>query len=179
MNCIRTRGKKSTPHPDPTDPPRCRANKQRGRGTYANDRPPIIGVISRESGECRYWVVAHADRPTSREIIEASLPPNSTLLFTDEGTNYTDVHPQHKTVCHGQREWARDDDGDGIREVHCNSCEGAGAALRTFLRPFRGVHKRYLPDYVATFETLYNAKRMTPDIVQRMGFGSRMHARPT
>src|SRR3954470_22357748 len=98
MNCTRTRGKKSTPHPEPTDPPRCRANKRRGRGTYANDRPPSIGVISRETGECRYWVVAHADGPTSRESIEASLPPNSTLLFTDEGTNYTGVHPHHKTV---------------------------------------------------------------------------------
>jgi hypothetical protein len=43
--------------------------------------------------------------------------------------------PAHATVNHGQHEWARDDDGDGVREVHCNSCEGAGAALRSFLRP--------------------------------------------
>ena len=30
-------GKKADPHPDPDDPPRRRANKQRGRGTYEND----------------------------------------------------------------------------------------------------------------------------------------------
>jgi hypothetical protein len=42
----------------------------------------------------------------------------------------------------GFREWAKDVDVDGIREVHCNSCEGAG--LRTYLRVFRGVHKKYL-----------------------------------
>jgi transposase len=179
MNSIRTRGKKSTPHLDPDDPPRRRANKRRGRGTYANDRPPIIGVINRETHECRYWVVAHADKVTSQDIIIESLPSTSTLLFTDEGTNYINVHPQHKTVCHGQYEWARDADGDGMREVHCNTCEGAGTILRTFLRPFRGVHKQYLPDYVATFETLHNAKRITPDVVQRMCYGSRLHASPT
>jgi transposase-like protein len=61
------------------------------------------------------------------------------------------------------KEWARDDDGDGVREVHCNSCEGAGTGLRTFLRTFRGVHKYYLADYVATYETMANAKRITPD----------------
>ena len=25
-------------------------------------------------------------------------------------------------VCHSAGEWARDDDGDGKREVHCNTC---------------------------------------------------------
>jgi hypothetical protein len=40
------------------------------------------------------------------------------------------------------RAWARDDNSDGQREVHCNTCEGAGAALRTYLRAFRGVHKQ-------------------------------------
>jgi hypothetical protein len=58
----------------------------------------------------------------------------------------------HATVCHGVHEWARDDDGDGHREVHGNSCEGAGAALCTYLRAFRGVHKQYLHLYVATYE---------------------------
>src|SRR5258708_7608598 len=34
-------GKKSEPHLDPADPPRRRANKQRGHGTYENDRPRL------------------------------------------------------------------------------------------------------------------------------------------
>ena len=169
------RGKKGTPHPDPLDPPRRRANKQRGRGTYDNDRPPIVSVICRETGQVRYWVVEHADKATSRRIIRASIPCQATLLFTDEATNYTDVHPHHGTVCHALHEWARDDDGDGIREVHCNSCEGAGTALRTFLRLFRGVHKYYLAEYLATFETLLNAKTISPALVQRMCFGERLH----
>jgi hypothetical protein len=59
-------------------------------------------------------------------------------------------------------------DGDGRREVHCNSCEGAGAALRTSLRAFRGVHKQYLHLYVATYEAMVNAERVTPKLIRRM-----------
>ena len=73
------------------------------------------------------------------------------------------------------KEWARDVDGDGVREVHCNSCEGAGSGLRTYLRTFRGVHKYYLADYVATYETMANAKRITPTVVRRMCFGDRLY----
>lgn len=172
-SCIRTQGGKGRKHPDPADPPRRRANKRRGRGTYDNDRPPIIGVVSRTTKTYRYWVVEHANRSTSRAIVEASIPPEGTLLFTDEGANCTGLHPRHATVSHGEGEWARDDDGDRRRGVHCNSCEGAGAALRTYLRPFRGVHKYFLAEYVATFETMLNAKRITPAVVQNRCFGDR------
>lgn len=72
-------------------------------------------------------------------------------------------------------EWARDDDGDGVREVHCNTSEGAHAALRTFLRTFRGVHKAYLACYLAVYEAIRNVKRITPEIVQRLCFGKSLH----
>jgi transposase len=171
------REKKGRPHLDPDDPPRRRANKAKGRGTYDNDRPPVIGVVCRETGAYRYWVVEHADKATCRDILQASLPPDGTLLFTDEATNYTGLHPQHGTVCHALHEWARDDDGDGNREVHCNTCEGAGAALRTYLRVFRGVHKYYLAEYVATFETLLNGKTISSVVIQRMCYGQHFHSR--
>jgi hypothetical protein len=45
---------------------------------------------------------------------------------------------------------------------------GAGAALRAYLRAFRGVHKRYLHLYVATYEALVNTKRVTPELIQQM-----------
>jgi transposase len=162
------RGKKSTPHLDPADPPRRRANKRKGHGTYANDRPPIISIISRETGEQRFWVGDHADRRTCHELMMENLPAGRTQLYTDEWQSYRASHPAHATVCHGVHEWARDDDGDGRREVHCNSCEGAGAALRTYLRAFRGVHKQYLHLYVATYEAMVNAKRVTPNLIRRM-----------
>jgi hypothetical protein len=49
------------PHEDPEDPPRRRANMVRGHGTMANDRPPIVGMTGRESGEARLDVVENAD----------------------------------------------------------------------------------------------------------------------
>ena len=65
-------------------------------------------------------------------------------------------------MCHKAGEWARDDDGDGVREVHDNTLEGLWTGLRNFLRRFRGVSKKYLSQYVAMFEWDYNVKRATP-----------------
>ena len=77
-------------------------------------------------------------------------------------------HPAQAMVRHGGPEWAREDHGDGRREVHCHPGEGAGAARRTDVRAFRGVHQRYLPRYVATYEAWVHAKQVTPTLSQRM-----------
>ncbi len=162
------RGKKGDPHLDPEDPPRPRANKRRGHGTYANDRPPILGVICRESGEQRYQVCEHADRPTCHAFLLHNLPADAAILYTDEWSAYNRLPIPHATVNHSQHEWARDDDGDGIREVHCNTCEGCGTGLRNFLRTFRGVHKAYLAQYIATYETMQRARVISPAVVYSM-----------
>jgi transposase-like protein len=129
-------------------------------------------VISRETGEQRFWVCDHADRRTCAALIAENVPRHSAILYTDEWQSYHGSHPAHAAVCHGTREWARDDDHDGIREVHCNTCEGAGAALRTYLRAFRGVHKQYLHLYIATYEAMVNAKRVTSQLIRRMCVGA-------
>jgi transposase len=125
-------------------------------------------VVSRETGEHRFWVCDHADTRTCHDLIAANVPAGSTGLYTDEWQSYRGSRPSHATVRHGVREWARDADGDGIREVHCNTCQGAGAALRTYLRAFRGVHKQYLHLYVATYEAMVNTKHVTPALIRRM-----------
>ena len=128
-------------------------------------------MISRETGEQRFWVCDHADTRTCHELIADNVPSDNTRLYTDEWRSYHGSHAAHATVCHSAREWARDDDGDGRREVHNNSCEGAGAALRSYLRVFRGVHKQYLHLYVATYEAMVNTKRVTPHLIRRMCVG--------
>jgi transposase len=80
MSCIRTRGKKSTPHPDPDDPPRRRANQQRGHGTYENDRPPIFSIAQRDSGTVRYFVGDNADSSDCLKIIESRVPCGAAIL---------------------------------------------------------------------------------------------------
>ena len=75
---------------------------------------------------------------------------------------------KHATVTHSAKEFARDDDGDGINEVHCNSCEGLWTGVRNFLRPFRGVNKRYLAQYIAVFENAFNFKEQLIHIIRAM-----------
>ena len=71
-------------------------------------------------------------------------------------------------MCHAIREWARDDDGDGSREVHDNTLEGMWTGLRNHLRILRGVSQKYLHQYVAIFEWSDNVKRATPEFLQAL-----------
>lgn len=158
------RGKKSERHPDPEDPPRRRANKRRGRGTYANDRPPICAVIGRSSRQVRIRVMNNTRGNTLCPFVEQFTHPN-TIIYTDEYDSYNKLKRKRSTVCHSKNEYARDDDGDGIREVHVNSNEGAWTGLRNFLRTFRGVHKKYLSGYVAVHEAAVNYKQVTPAFI--------------
>ncbi len=161
MRCTRTRGKKGEPHLDPDDPPRRRANKARGHGTWENDRPPVAAVVGRESAEIRPTVLHNSARKDLEpEVLGATRP--GTVVNTDEWGAYNRLSGSgrgHVTVCHKTREWARDDDGDGIREVHTNTIEGIWTGLRNFLRTFRGVNKKYLQQYVAIFAWGHNEKR--------------------
>lgn len=163
-------GEKGTPHRDPNDPPRCRGNKRRGLGTMENDRPPIQGVVGRTTGQIRLTVCEDTQQVTIQPQVESNTRP-TTNFYTDESTAYLRIATtgrDHATVCHSRREWARDDDGDGIREVHCNTMEGIWTGLRNFLRLFRGVHKKYLALYVAMFEWAHNLKRVTPAFMRML-----------
>jgi transposase len=169
-DCIRTRGKKGGEHDDPEDPPRRRANKLRGHGTFDNDRPPVAGVIGRESGQLRLEVIANADRATLEEGVECTTLAGA-MVYSDEWCGYDHLPAMgrgHATVCHAEREWARDDDGDGVREVHNNTLEGIWTGLRNFLRTFRGVSKWYLAQYVAIFQWSYNIKRVTDEFLRTL-----------
>jgi transposase-like protein len=162
-------GEKGVPHRDPEDPPRRRANKARGHGTMDHDRPPVIGVVGRESEQVRLDVAEHSDQETLNKFV-VKMTRRGTLVYTDEWAGY-DRLPRlgrgRAAVGHapGRREWARDDDGDGVREVHNNTLEGFWTGLRNFLRPFRGVNKWFLGQYVAMFEWAHNIKEATTDFL--------------
>lgn len=158
------RGKKGKKHRCPTDPPRRRANKQRGPGTYDNDRPPIVGTVGRESGQVRLRVVHYTDSRTLKQHL-ARFTKRQAVANTDEWPGYQHIERSHVTVQHRDHEWARDDDGDGIREVHVHTTEGMWTGTRNFLRPFRGVHKAYLSGYVAMCEHSINLQEVTPQFI--------------
>src|SRR3954469_12750902 len=70
-------GGKGVPHPDPDDPPRRRANKRRGHGNFANDRPPVVGVAGRAAGGLRARVVGRTDRATIEGFVKESARPGA------------------------------------------------------------------------------------------------------
>ena len=93
------------------------------------------------------------------------------LVNTDEWGGYdrlAEIGCARGSVNHAAGEWARDDDGDGIREVHSNTAEGLWTGARNFLRWFRGVSKEYLYQYVAIFEWGHNIKRVSGAFIRAL-----------
>lgn len=116
--------------------------------------------MGRESGQVRFEVCRNTRRATIQPKVEAGTEMGATV-YTDESHAYNGVGASgrpHRTVNHSAKEYARDDDGDGFCEVHCNTSEGIWTGLRNFLRHFRGVSKHYLHQYVAVFELIHNFK---------------------
>jgi transposase-like protein len=64
---------KGVRHPTADDPPRRRANKRRGHGTFANDRPSVVGVVSRGTGAVALEVVERTDRATRTAFVTARM----------------------------------------------------------------------------------------------------------
>ncbi|WZP01081.1 transposase (plasmid) [Isosphaeraceae bacterium EP7] len=157
-------------HQDPGALPRRRANKVRGHGSFIGDRPPVVGVTGLGSGKLRLAVVERSDRATLEGFVVSSTRQGS-LVCTDEWRVYGHLAEhgrRYATVTHapGRREWARDDDWDGVREVHDNTLEGIWTGLRSFLMTFRGVSKWSLACYVARFEWSYNLKEVKDDYLR-------------
>src|SRR5437763_1971106 len=99
------RGKKGIPHPDPEDPPRRRANKVRGHGTWENDRPPVCGVVGRECGRIRLTITERSDGGTLEAVVRRASWP-MVVVNTDEWCGYNGLpaicrcpHCEHSRTC--------------------------------------------------------------------------------
>ena len=119
-------------------------------------------------GQVMLRMLANVQQATIKPVIEATVAKGS-LIYTDEYNVYARLPAwgyTHKTVCHGQGEYARDEDGDGFCEVHVNTMEGLWSLLRswfarsgrTWLRPHRGISQEKLPDYLGFFQFVHNAR---------------------
>ena len=85
-----------------------------------------------------------------------------------DGAGITVLTEADAIVCHGDGEWARDDDADGICEIHINTIEGVWTTIRNFLRPFLGVHKKFLAGYIAISEFAINIKSVTVEFISKL-----------
>ena len=139
---------------------RRRLKGKRGRGTLADEKPPILGLLQR-TGEVVIRMLPNVQQVTIKPVLMQLIQPGS-LLYTDEYDIYTRLDEwgyHHKTVNHAAGEYARDEDGDGFHEVHVNTLEGFWSLLRSWLRPHRGISQEKLPLYLAFFEFVHNARR--------------------
>lgn len=128
----------------------------------------MFGTVGRESGQIRLEVLFHTTKVEVQGTL-SGLRGELGTCYSDEHVAYVGVQTperEHKTVCHSAKEWARDDDGDGINEVHINTIEGLWTDVRNFLRRFKGVSKYYLYGYIAWFEWIKNHKKIMPKLIQ-------------
>jgi len=136
---------------------RNRLRGARGRSTLAKEKPPVFGLLQRK-GNVVIRMLPDVRQATIHPIIQGTVERGA-IVNTDEYDIYSRL-PRlgyvHRTVCHGRREYARDDDGDGIREVHVNTIEGCWSLLRSWLRPHRGISQEKLPGYLAFFQFVHN-----------------------
>ncbi len=94
-------------------------------------------------------MLSNVKQPTIAPVIQKMVSPG-TLIFTDEYSIYarlTQWGYGHKTVNHGQGEYARDEDGDGFYEVHVNTIEGFWSLLQPFSNEWNLVTTLDMPRY--------------------------------
>jgi transposase len=117
-------------------------------------------------------LLANVQQKTIEPFIKDTIDPG-TRVYTDEYSIYARLCAwgyDHKSVNHGRGEFARDDDGDGVCEVHVNTMEGFWSLLRSWLRPHRGISQEKLPLYLGFFEFVHNVhkrgKALLPTLIE-------------
>ncbi|ELZ39610.1 IS1595 family transposase [Halorubrum tebenquichense] len=129
-------------------PSRSRGLSTRGRGTYAEDKPPVFVLADRDSGE-RYVVPAKTATESRIRLLLANRQQESLTVYTDGFRAYEPLEEDdaftREYVVHGDGEYV---DGD----VHVNTCESHASLARRWLSPHRGVSKDRLTPYLRAFQ---------------------------
>ena len=105
-------------------------------------------------------MLENVQQATIKPLIQQHIEQGS-QINTDEYSIYNRLTAwgfEHHTVCHGRGEYARDEDGDGVYEIHVNTIEGFWSLLRSWLRPHRGISQEKLPKYLGFFQFIHNAR---------------------
>ena len=127
---------------------RSRGLSTRGRGTYAEDKPPVFVLADRSSGE-RYVIAANAATESRIRLLLADRQQDSLTVYHDGFRAYEPIEEDdaftREYVVHSDGEYADD-------EVHVNTCESHASQVRRWLSPHRGVSKDKLTQYLRAFE---------------------------
>ena len=112
-------------------------------------------------GQVMIHLLANVQQKTIEPLMKDTMKPD-TLVYTDEYSIYARLAMwgyAHKSVNHGRGECARDDDGDGVWEVHVHTMERFWWLLRRWLRPHRGISQERLPLYLGFFEFVHHVRK--------------------
>lgn len=136
-----------------------------GRGT---DKPIIMTLVHKESGEARSHMISGTDSKTLRSAITKHVDTAGSTLHTDELRGYKSVGSEfkdHQSVNHGLREYVRGD-------VSTNQAENF---FSQFKRSVDGTHHHisedHLPRYLAEFDYRYSSRKLndTARMVKLLG----------
>jgi transposase-like protein len=133
--------------------PRFKGQSKRGRGTK---KTPVFAAVQR-NGKIRRQVVADVTGKTLKTAIRQIVDPSARIL-SDEFTAYNGIGQSfaggHSTVCHGTKEYVRDD-------IHTNTAESSHALLkRSIVGIYHNVSTEYLHRYLWQSDVMWNTRKM-------------------
>lgn len=135
-------------------PPRERGLKLRGRGTYDEDKPPILALVER-GGKIILNVAEELSNKFARKILGSRVEKGS-KVYHDSFSIY-DWLPDYVDFSINKEE-----EGYVKGEVHINTVEGLFSLLESWLRTFRGVRKDNLWKFLKIFEFKHNFRAFDP-----------------
>lgn len=128
---------------------------KRGRGT---SKQPVFGILERDRGIVRAFLVPDVKKKTILPIILATVHVGSTI-YSDAYQLYQETPKhgyRHAFVDHHQHEYGRG-------EVHSNGMEGFWGFLKRRLKTTGGIRRSRLHLYVAEDVWRYNHRKLTEE----------------
>lgn len=130
-----------------------RQGAKRGRGT---PKQPVLGVLSREAGQVRTWVIPNPAGRTLLPRIRTQVLPGSTI-YTD---NYI---PYRKLVLHGyQHAWVDHAQKEYVRgNVHTQGLDGFWGYMKRHLASLGGIRHDRLWLVLGEYTWRYNHRTLS------------------
>jgi transposase-like protein len=117
---------------------RSRGLSKRGRGSYAEDKPPVFTLVDRGSDQ-RYVIPAKSADESTVRLLLGGREEESLTVYTDGFRAYDRLEEDENF----QREAVIHSDGEYVEgNAHVNTCESHASLARRWLSPHRGVSKR-------------------------------------
>lgn len=133
--------------------PRKRGLKRRGRGTYAVDKPPLLGVVERGGPVRLIPLTDVAAKTVLRRLFKCFHLEDVEAFITDDFSSYNWLRGlgRHEAVNHSLGEYARG-------WIHSNTVEAEFSVFRPWNATFRGTSKESLHLYTAHYNYLRGSR---------------------